>query len=234
MGLSFAIPIDLAMDVVDQLKSTGRVSRGWLGVLIQDVTRELAESFGMDKPGGALVSQVLPDSPAAEAGIEVGDVIVEFQGREVANSSALPPMVGATPINDEVDIKVIRNGKYKVLGLTIGELPPADEIRRAGTEPGSSIDRRLKVEVAELDDEQRERLGIEKYGVLVTGVEDGPANDAGIREGDVITMINSKDVENVKHFRELANDLPEGKPVAVLVQRSNGPAFLAIRIPEDG
>ena len=234
MGLSFAIPIDLAMDVVDQLKSTGRVSRGWLGVLIQDVTRELAESFGMDKPGGALVSQVLPDSPAAEAGIEVGDVIVEFQGREVANSSALPPMVGATPINDEVDIKVIRNGKYKVLGLTIGELPPADEIRRAGTEPGSSMDRRLKVEVTELDDEQRERLGIEKHGVLVTGVEDGPANDAGIREGDVITMINSKDVENVKHFRELANDLPEGKPVAVLVQRSNGPAFLAIRIPEDG
>lgn len=233
MGLSFAIPIDLAMDVVEQLKQTGRVTRGWLGVLIQDVTRELAESFGMDKPGGALVSQVLPASPADRAGIRVGDVIVEYRGREVANSAALPPMVGTTPIDEEVDIKVIRNGKYKTLALTIGELPPEDEIRRASTEPGSSVDERLKIEVAELTDEQRESLGIEQHGVVVNDVEDGPANDAGIREGDVITMINNKDVESVDHFSELVDTLPEGKPVAVLVQRTSGPAFLAIRIPED-
>ena len=234
MGLSFTIPIDLAMDVVDQLKSVGHVTRGWLGVLIQDVTRELAESFDMQKPIGALVSQVLPDSPALAAGFEVGDIIVEFNGREVQTSSALPPMVGVTPVDKAVPVKVIRNGKAKTLKVTIGELPSEDAIQASTEEKSDSAkDKRLKIDVTDLGEEQRQELGLEQKGVLVSGVKSGPANDAGIREGDVIVMLNNKNIKDAKHFREISADLPMGKPVAVLVQRRDGPVFLAIRLPQE-
>ncbi len=233
MGLSFTIPIDLAMDVVDQLKDVGHVTRGWLGVLIQDVTRELAESFEMEKPIGALVSQVLPESPAVAAGFEVGDIIIEFNGKEVQTSSSLPPMVGVTPINKDVPVKVIRNGKVKTLKVSIGELPGSDELELASAEPGTAKDKRLKVDVADLTAEQREEWGLTEKGVLVTGVKAGPANDAGIRQGDVIVMINNKNISGAKHFREITAELPNGKPVAVLIQRRDGPVFLAIRLPEE-
>lgn len=232
MGLSFTIPIDLAMDVVDQLKDVGHVTRGWLGVLIQDVTRELAESFEMDKPIGALVSQVLPKSPAIDAGFEVGDIIIEFNGKEVQTSSSLPPMVGVTPINKDVPVKIIRNGKVKVLKVRIGKLPGSDELELASAEPGTAKDKRLKVDVADLSDKQREEWGLADSGVLVTGVKSGPANDAGIRDGDVIVMINNKNINDVEHFREITAELPSGKPVAVLIQRREGPVFLAIRLSE--
>lgn len=233
MGLSFTIPIDLAMDVVEQLKEVGHVTRGWLGVLIQDVTRELAESFEMDKPIGALVSQVLPNSPAVAAGFEVGDIIIEFNGKEVQTSSSLPPMVGVTPINKDVPVKVIRNGKVKTLKVSIGELPGGDELELASADPGTAKDKRLKLDVADLSAEQREEWGLSDKGVLVTGVKTGPANDAGIREGDVIVMINNKNINNAKHFRDISDELPSGKPVAVLIQRRDGPVFLAIRLPEN-
>ncbi len=233
MGLSFTIPIDLAMDVVDQLKDVGHVTRGWLGVLIQDVTRELAESFEMEKPIGALVSQVLPESPAVAAGFEVGDIIIEFNGKEVQTSSSLPPMVGVTPINKDVPVKVIRNGKVKTLKVRIGELPGSDELELASAEPGTAKDKRLKVDVADLTAEQREEWGLTEKGVLVTDIKAGPANDAGIRQGDVIVMINNQNINNAKHFRDISAELPSGKPVAVLIQRRDGPVFLAIRLPEE-
>ena len=231
MGLSFTIPIDLAMDVVEQLKANGHVVRGWLGVLIQDVTRDLAESFGMDKPGGALVSQVLPNSPAEAAGIEVGDVILEFNGREVTTSAALPPMVGVSPVNQKVPVKVLRQGAVKKLSVVIGELPSNDEIAESAAEPGSAIDQRLKIEVVDLSDEERQMLGIEEGGVLVKSVRSGPANDAGVEKGDVITMINGVTVKNSEHFKALVESLPVGKSVAMLVQRRDGPVFLAMKLP---
>ena len=233
MGLSFTIPIDLAMDVVDQLKAVGHVTRGWLGVLIQDVTRELAESFEMDKPVGALVSQVLPDSPALAAGFEVGDIIIEFNGKPVSTSAALPPMVGVTPVEKSVPVKVIREGKTKTLKVTIGILPTDEEIQASTSEPGSAKDKRLKIDVTDMTDEQREEFGLEDKGVIVSRVKSGPANDAGIREGDVIVMINNQNIKNAKHFRELSSELPAGKSVAVLVQRRDGPVFLAIRLPQE-
>jgi serine protease Do len=237
MGLSFSIPIDLAMDVVDQLKQGGRVSRGWLGVLIQDVTRELAESFNMDKPVGALVSQVLPDSPAEKAGFKVGDVIVEFNGRPVSTSSSLPPMVGVTPVDKEVPVKVIRDGKPKKLEVTIAELPADEEImastRGGGGDTGKASDQRLKIDVTDLTDQQRKQLDLDDRGVLVEGVETGPAHSAGIREGDVIVMINNQNVTSANQFRELSADLPTGKPIAVLVQRRDGPVFLALKLPSE-
>ena len=233
MGLSFTIPIDLAMDVVDQLKQSGHVTRGWLGVLIQDVTRELAESFEMDKPVGALVSQVLPNSPAVAAGFEVGDIIIEFNGKEIQTSASLPPMVGVTPVDKEVPVKVMRNGKVKTLKVTIGELPSDEELQASASDSGGAKDKRLNIDVADLTGEQRDELGLGDKGVLVTNVKSGPANDAGIREGDVIVMINNQNVKDAKHFREISGDLPSGKPVAVLIQRRDGPVFLAIKLPEE-
>lgn len=234
MGLSFTIPIGLAMDVVQQLKDVGFVSRGWLGVLIQDVTRELAESFGMDKPVGALISQVLPDSPAQAAGFQIGDVIIEFNGKTVQTSAALPPMVGVTPIDKEVPVKVLRDGKVRTLKVSIGELPSDDEIQAsASSDSGSASDSRLNIDVTDLSEEQRTELGLDGKGVLVTEVKAGPAYDAGIRDGDVLVMVHNQNIKDAKHFRDVSEDLPAGKWVAVLVQRRDGPVFLSLRLPAE-
>ena len=232
MGLSFAIPIEVVMDVVEQLKTSGHVVRGWLGILIQDVTRELAESFGMDKPIGALVARVLPDSPAEDAGIKVGDVIVEYDGREVGSSSALPPMVGSTKVGEKVKIRIIREGKSRTLKVRISELPEDDEIRlaRDGGDGTSEVRvKRIDVVVSELTEEQkREQDG--KTGVYVDAVKSGPASRAGIRRGDIILKFNGEDVEGVKHFKKLVEDAPEGRPVPVLILRRGSPIFLALKI----
>lgn len=232
MGLSFAIPIDMAMSVVDQLKDNGHVARGWLGVLIQDVTRELAESFGMDKPRGALIAKVVPDSPAESSGLKVGDVITQFNGKPVILSSDLPPVVGISPVGKEVDVEILRNGKYKTLAVTLGELP--DEVMTlAGGEPKTAKTSRINITVSDLTDEQRKRAGISENGVLVNQVLAGVARRAGVRRGDVILMLNNVDVENAKQFRELVDALPEGKSVPLLVQRRGGPVFLALKINAD-
>ncbi|MFC1747267.1 DegQ family serine endoprotease [Pseudomonadota bacterium] len=235
MGLSFAIPIELAMDVADQLKNNGQVSRGWLGVLIQDVTRELAESFGLNKPQGALVSQVLPDSPAEAAGLKAGDVILEFNGRSVAISSALPPMVGVTPVNKPVKVKVLRGGETKTLSVTIGELPSEESLAESasGESHDETKENRLKVKVVDLTAQQRKEWGIAENGVLVSQLQDGPALSSGVREGDVVMMINNVAIENAEHFQVVVAGLTAGKPVAVLVQRQDGPVFLAIKPPSD-
>lgn len=231
MGLSFAIPIDVAMDVASQLKEQGHVTRGWLGVLIQDVTRELAESFGMDKPMGALVAQVLDDSPAGKAGIEVGDVILEYNGETVQYSSDLPPLVGRTRVGDSARVKILRNGKEKILKVRIGELP-ADEAMSQGEKPAISSTDRLGLSVADPSPEQRKALEIEKGGVLVTEVVPGAAASAGIQRGDVITRLDNKLVENSKQFKTLVEKLPAGKSVPMLVIRRSGPIFLALKVPE--
>ncbi|MFA7594101.1 MAG: DegQ family serine endoprotease [Thiohalobacteraceae bacterium] len=235
MGLSFAIPIDVAMNVADQLKTKGRVSRGWLGVLIQDVTRELAESFGMKKPMGALVSKVLPDSPAAKAGIEIGDIILEFNGREVVNSSNLPPIVGSTPVGKDVPVKVLRDGKTRNLDVTLGELEDQDQFAAAAESaagPQITSDSRLGIGVAPLPKDLRDQLDMPEGGVLVGEVSDGAAAKAGIRKGDVIVMFNGVRVKDGEHFRSLVKEAPAGATVPVLVQRTGGPTFLAIKIPK--
>ena len=234
MGLSFAIPIDMAMDVIEQLKSSGHVSRGWLGVLIQDVTRELAESFGMKTPKGALVAKVLPDSPAEKAGLQVGDVIVKFNGKDVTTSSSLPPIVGITKVNKAVDTNVIRNGKSIIIKVTIGELPTDDDLRvSSATGSKATINNRLGVAVSDLDKEQRENFGLKKNGIMIEGVKEGPAARAGVRKGDVILMINNEQISNVTHFKKLVKGLQTGKSVPILVQRRGGPVFLALKIKED-
>ena len=232
MGLSFAIPIEVATDVADQLKTKGHVTRGWLGVLIQDVTRELAESFGMKKPMGALVSKVLPDSPGAKGGIQVGDVIMEFNGREVVNSANLPPIVGSTPVGKPVEVKVLRNGKSQTLSLTLGELKDEDKQAAVGAGPKSTTNSRLGLGISDIPNDLREQLELKEGGVMVSELDSGAASKAGIRKGDVIVMFNGVRVKNDKQFGELVDKAPAGTAVPVLVQRSGGPTFLAIKIPE--
>jgi serine protease Do len=232
MGLSFAIPIEMAVDVADQIKETGSVSRGWLGVLIQEVTRELAESFGMENPHGALVAKVLDNSPAAAAGLEVGDVIVEFNGKPVMRSSGLPPLVGRAKVGKEAQVVVIRNKERRQIGVNIAQLPT--EITQAAYTPEDNVieESALGMKVEALSADASKRLRIEA-GVQVVQVDaTGPASEAGIQKGDVITMIDNKPVESVSEFEAVANGLKSGKSVAMLVQRRAGPVFLAIR-PED-
>jgi serine protease Do len=232
MGVSFAIPIHVVLNVYKQLREKGSVTRGWLGVLIQDVTQELAESFDMDKPRGALVSKVLPGSPAHEGGIETGDVIVTFAGGVVERSSDLPPIVGATNVGDAIDVDVIRAGKSKKLKIEIGALPD-EEARIAGdaTSPQSKLDKRLKIAVTNPTKEQREKLKVDVGGALVSDIENGPAYAAGLRVGDVILQMNNEEVTDRAKFHAVVKKLTDGKTVPILIQRHGGPLFLAMKVP---
>ena len=234
MGLSFSIPIEVAMNVADQLRTKGKVSRGWLGVLIQDVTKELAESFGMDQPMGALVAKVVPDSPAEKAGVMVGDIIIRFNGKEVERSSKLPPMVGSANIDRPADVVVLRNGKEKPISVNIGELPE-DQLAAAGagSKKPEKQETTLGLVVSELTDEQREELGLDEGGVYVERVDNGPARAAGIRPGEAVVMIKNHRITGVDDFKDQLAKLPEEKPVAVLVQQKEGSRWLTLRIKEE-
>ena len=230
MGLSFAIPIDVAMDVADQLRDKGRVSRGWLGVLIQDVTLELAESFGMVKPQGALVAKVLDGSPAERAGFEVGDILLSFDEHSIERSSDLPPIVGRTRVGREVPVEILRDGESVILNVTTDELPDDDELRVAAARAPKAVEaNKLGLTVRDLSDEERASLDIGDQGVLVSAVSDGPGKRAGIREGDLILMLNNEKISDGDHFKLLAAGLPEGKAISVLVQREGSPIFLALK-----
>lgn len=231
MGLSFAIPIDVAMNVTEQIKSKGKVSRGWLGVQIQDVTRQLAESFGMDKPHGALVAKVIPGGPAEKAGLQIGDIIVEFNGQIIETSGELPPRVGMTPIDEKAKLKIIRQGEKQDLSVKIGLLPtqatPLTAIDNNATETPVN---RLGLAVSDLTDEQRQQLQVEKNGVLVQKVSKGVALDAGIQPGDVVLRIQNTPVRSASDFNAIVAKLPSDKSIALLVQRNGSPVFLAFKL----
>ena len=230
MGLSFAIPIDVAMNVANQLRDKGRVSRGWLGVLIQDVTLELAESFGMGKPQGALIARVLEGSPAERAGMEVGDILLSFGERSIGRSSELPPIVGHTPVGQEVPVQILRNGESMTLTVTTDELPEDDEVQVAAVAKPKGVQvSGLGLTVRDLTDAERASSGTTEHGVVVSEVGEGPAKRAGIREGDVILMLSNEKVTSGEDFARLAAELPEGKAASVLVQRQGSPIFLALK-----
>lgn len=227
MGLSFAIPVNVAMNVVEQIKDTGSVSRGWLGVMIQDLDHDLAQSFGLEKPRGALVAQVLSDSPAEAAGVQVGDVILSYDGKNLRRSSALPPLVGVTPVGTEVEITVLRDGKERTLSLAIAKLDDGDHTTELAT-TSSAKNGKLGIAVADIASAEREKLEIEN-GVLVQDVEPAsPAAEAGLRSGDIILSFNRKDVNSAKQLAEMVRSAPDDEPAVILIQRDNGRMFVPV------
>ncbi len=228
MGVSFAIPIDIAMEVADQLRTDGRVSRGWLGVMIQEVNRDLAESFGLDRPHGALISKVFEDTPAEAGGLREGDVITKFNGRSIERSSELPHFVGRVKAGNMAKVELVRDGEVMELELKVGELA---DLREDGSRPmvGDSGVGRLGLAVAGLTDEEMDRLDIEA-GVRVVDAE-GAAADAGVRRGDIVTRLNHRAVDSPGTLREIVDELPAGRTVPMLVLRNANPVFLAIKVP---
>lgn len=230
MGVSFAIPIDIAMEVADQLKDNGRVSRGWLGVVIQEVNRELAESFGLSKPHGALVARVLDGSPAQSAGLREGDVIIGFNDERIELSSELPHLVGRTPAGSAARLRVQRDGAPTIIEIKIGELAD-DRVGGVGqAAPGQQDDSRLGLVVEPLTAEEKEALNLEG-GVRVAQAS-GPAGEAGLRVGDIITRMNNQAIEDPAAFAKVAEALPGGRSVPILIVRGDVPTFLAFRVPD--
>lgn len=226
MGLSFAIPIDLAMQVVKQLKAGKQVQRGWLGVMIQNVTHDLAKSFGLNRPHGALVARVSPDSPAAKAGIKAGDVIVKFNGVPVDTSGELPPIVGLLSPGSRADVEVVRHGKHKSLTVTIGTLPQQSSVPNSQEAPDSHRSS-LGLVVAPLDAADKAADGVKVVSAS------GAAAAAGIRVGDIIESINNTSVTDPASFRRLLKRYKSSQSLALLISHQGNAAFVVVHKDEN-
>ena len=225
-GLSFAIPINLAMNVASQIKATGKVSRGWLGVSIQEVSSDLAESFGLDRPRGALISEVQEGSPAAKGGLQAADVVLKFDGIPSESSGDLPRVVGNTKPGAKVTVQVWRKGAFKDLAVVAGEMPTDDKVA-LGSGDQKSYSRGGLV-LSELTPEQRKELKLDS-GLLVQEVA-GDALRAGIREGDLILAVNNTEVRTVEQFRKLIGAVAAGKSAAILVRRGDASLYIPLKI----
>jgi len=229
MGVSFAIPIDVAQRVVKQLKSKGKVSRGWLGVYIQEVTRDLALSFGLKNPTGALIVSVIEEGPAKDI-LKQGDIVLEFDGKPIKNASALPVIVGSTNLDEEVDIKVRRGGKTEILKITLGELPSEGEVTKTTKQKEKPKENNvlLGMELIDLDEDTKKSLDVEK-GVLVKNITGDPAKSAGIEKGDLIMMFKGEHITDLADIDELSEDIEEDKTYAILILRAGSAQFLALK-----
>ncbi|MFQ3787011.1 DegQ family serine endoprotease [Halomonas sp. A29] len=229
MGVSFAIPINVAMDVANQLRDDGRVRRGWLGVMIQPVSRDLAESFGMESASGALIADLDPEGPAAKAGLQAGDIVLEVDGEEVERSRNLPRLIGRVTPGNEAELTIMRDGDRQNLAVTIGDWPGSEQTAQARS-GGADAQARLGMAVAQLDETERQRLGIDN-GVLVREVDaSGAAANAGILPGDVIVSLDHHAVEGAEQLRELVESLPTDRAVPVRLYREGRSLFVALRL----
>jgi serine protease Do len=225
IGIGFAIPINLVKELLPQLRGKGKVTRGYLGVLIQKVTPEIAESLGMDKAHGALVANISKDGPAEKAGVKVGDVIIEFDGKEIKDSGDLPIIVARTAVERKVRMKVLRDKKEQQLSVTVGELKD-EEVVASAPEKGE-----LGMTVQRLTPQIAESLGLERAeGVVVSAVDPGSAADeAGIRRGDVIVEIDRKPIRSIDEYKKAVAGIKKGKGVLLLVRRGESTLFLALK-----
>jgi len=229
MGLSFAIPIDVAMDISNQLRATGKVTRGWLGIGIQEINKELAESFGMKNTNGALVSNVEKGSPAEKGGLEMGDVILKFDGKAVITSSDLPRIVGATKPGKQVPVEILRKGSNRNLTISLGEMPTEKDEVVAGTKPPAKTEvNRLGLILRDLTPQQKKKIN-GKNGLLVVDSQ-SPAAQAGIRRGDVILGLNNTEVQTLEQFDKQLATIPAGRTVALLVLREENTLYVPVKI----
>ncbi|MFO1326879.1 MAG: DegQ family serine endoprotease [Rubrivivax sp.] len=229
MGISFAIPMDEAMRVSDQLRTSGRVIRGRIGVQIAPVTKEVAESIGLGKPAGALVQNVEPGAPAEKGGVEAGDIIVKVDGKAVEKSGDLPRIIGNMKPGSKAVLQVFRRGSTKDLTVTVAELEAERPTRRAAAEPGAAPATKsvLGLTVADLSDAQKRELRL-RNGVRVESVE-GAAARAGIREGDVIVTLDNTEITDARQFASVAAKVEKSRAISVLVRRGEGSNYLVIR-----
>nr|WP_068322124.1 DegQ family serine endoprotease [Polynucleobacter yangtzensis] len=230
MGISFAIPIDEAMRVADQLRTNGKMTRGRIGVALGEMTKDVAESLGLGKPRGAYVRNVEPGGPAAAGGIESGDVILSFNGRDIAKSTDLPRVVGETKPGTSVPVQVWRKGGTRDLTVTVtdAESTQAANKKSDAPAPNSNSANALGVAVSELSDSKKKDLNI-KSGVEVTGLGEGPLARAGIRPGDVIIRVADADITGVKQFEALVKGLDANKAVPVFIRRADSTLVVPVR-----
>lgn len=231
MGISFAIPMDEAVRVSEQLRVSGRVSRGRIGVQIDQVTKDLAEALGLSKTQGALVRAVEVGAPAEGAGVEAGDIIVKFDGKVVEKTSDLPRMVGGTKPGTQSKLTVFRRGSYKELNITIGEIeadkPAMKAVDKVEKPKASSAGQVLGLAVSELSDDQKQELKV-KGGVKVEVAVESAAR-AGLREGDVIVQIANTEIANVKEFEAVVSKLDKSKSISILFRRGEWAQYAVIR-----
>jgi len=231
-GIGFAIPVNTTKTIMSQLRDHGRVVRGWLGVTIQPVTKELAGKFGLTEPIGALVADVAPGGPADKAGIKRGDVIVGYEGKTVKDMHALPRLVAETKVGSQVSLEVVREGKKRPLQVTIGELKAEAAASPNAAAPESEV--KLGMGLQELNPELAKQLNMSgKKGLVVTSVEPGgPAAEAGLRRGDVILEAAQKPVGSLAQFKEAAGKLKSGEGLLLLIQRGDSTLFVVIKSPK--
>ncbi|MBT5488192.1 MAG: Do family serine endopeptidase [Halieaceae bacterium] len=232
IGLSFAIPSSVVRNVVAQIQETGEVERGWLGVSIQDVDRNLADSFGLDRPRGALIAQAGKGSPAEDAGLESGDIIVSFDGHDIETSADLPHIVGLITPGTSVEAVIMRDGKELALEVEVGALA-AGAVARVETEAASDgTVRLLGMRIAPVEAELLSDLGL-SGGVWVVGVKAGsPADESGVEEGDILTRLGSRPISQIADLDGVADELVSGTSVPARLIRGRSPLFIGIRIPE--
>lgn len=230
VGLSFAIPIDVALDISNQLKSTGKITRGWLGIAIQELSKELAESFGMKNTNGALVAGVEKNGPADKGGLEAGDVITKFDGKAILTSGDLPRVVAATKPGRIVPVEVLRKGSAKTLNMGVGEMP-SDTVEVAqNTKPSTKPEvNRIGLTVKELTPAQKKKLN-GKNGLLVVDAQ-GPVAQAGIRRGDVVLGLNNTEVQSLEQFNKQLSGFAAGKTLALLVLRGESTLYVPVKVP---
>jgi len=231
MGLSFAIPIDVAMEIANQLKAFGKISRGRIGVMIQEMTDELAESFSLDKSRGALVASIEKNGPADKAGIKIRDVILKFDGKNIDTSSDLPRIVGNTKPGTKVPVEVWRNGSIKKLTVTVEEMPGDDGAITQKQGKSSDVTSKLGLALRELTISEKNQLGVDN-GLLVEEVYDGIARNADVRPGDIILGFNNQDVNSVKQFNKLLDNAKKGRNIALLIRRGDVTTFITMKIDE--
>ncbi|GAB6034664.1 DegQ family serine endoprotease [Galenea microaerophila] len=225
MGLSFSIPIDIAMNVAEQIKENGHVVHGFLGVQVQEVNGELAKSFGMDKPQGALVAEVVKGSAADKAGLKPGDIIIEFDGHTVHRSTELPPIVGIAPVGKPLKMKILRQGKEKTLTVKLQPLPDEESLASAGENSNTG---NFGAMVRELKPEELKALNL-PFGVqIVSVVEGGAAQKAGILPGDILVTLNFQPVKSIPQLIRILKDAPKGRAIPVRVIRDGHSLFLPL------